>query len=110
MKNSWKTYCCVLASVVLLASVFTTGCEEESSCYYQCEDGLLGAIDGLEDDGACAEAAEDECKEAGEGEAVKTDFVEECDEEGDEEDDEPCAPDWYSFASVEPVDVIPPIL
>ncbi|MCP4677277.1 MAG: hypothetical protein GY854_17535 [Deltaproteobacteria bacterium] len=110
MKNSWKKYWCVLASAVMFVSVFATGCEEESSCYYQCEDGLLGAIDGLEDDGACVEAAEDDCKEANEGDPVKTDFVEECDEDSNDKDGDPCAPDWYSSASVDLVEVIPPLI
>ncbi len=106
MRNSRKMYWCALTAVVMFASMFALGCEEQSTCYYQCEEGLSGTVEGLEDQDACNEAAEEECAEAGEGATARADFVSECEEE-DEDEEGSCAPDWYEEPSATFLEIAP---
>ena len=91
MKNSRKAYRFVLAAA-MLAMLALAGCDE-NNCYYECEEGFMGAL-GAEDEAECNESAADQCADEDEGELYRAEYIGEC-EEGDAEEDDPCAPAWW---------------
>lgn len=98
MKRSWMSGSSVLVALIAAAGLLALGCEDSGTCFYQCEGGLLGLLEEVEDAETCEVQAGNECNAAADqGGADRTEFSTECADEGGDAGEDDCAPDWFEL-------------